>query len=117
MSERAAGHGGADVAIVEIRTTFDSRAAADACADRIVAGRLAACVQVEGPVGSTYRWRGAVETAAEWRCTIKTTAAAADRCIEAILAAHPYENPELLVSHPLTTQRYAAWVRDSVAGA
>ena len=36
------------------------------------ARRLAACVQVSGPITSTYRWQGKVETSQEWLCTIKT---------------------------------------------
>ena len=36
--------------------------------------RLAACVQVVGPIRSTYRWEGRVETATEWLCLAKTTA-------------------------------------------
>jgi periplasmic divalent cation tolerance protein len=104
--------------IVEIRTTFAARGAAEACARLLVERGLAACVQVDGPVLSTYRWRGAVERAEEFRCTAKTTAAAAGGCIEAIRRAHPYENPELLVAAVAAAPAYAAWVRESVgAGA
>ena len=100
--------------IVEVRTTFGSRDAAEACAGRVVAARLAACGQVDGPVRSTYHWRGAVETAEEWRCTFKTTAARAVDCVAAIVASHPYETPEVLVATAATTPAYAAWVRESV---
>jgi len=102
--------------VVEIRTTFPSRATAEACAARLVAGRLAACGQVDGPVRSTYRWQGAVETAEEWRCTLKTTPEAAARCAEAAVAGHPYETPEVLIANARAAARYAAWVRSSVAG-
>ena len=61
--------------IVEIRTTFASRGAAEACSARLVAERLAACVQIDGPLRSTYAWNGAIESAEEWRCTCKTTVA------------------------------------------
>lgn len=100
--------------IVEIRTTFPDRAAADACAARLVRERLAACVQVDGPVASTYSWRGAVETAAEWRCTCKTTLGRAASCRAAIAAAHPYEVPEIVESQTVAAAAYAAWVRESV---
>ena len=104
-----------DDVVAEIRTTFAARDAAEACANRLVSARLAACVQIDGPVHSTYRWEGAVETATEWRCTCKTTPAAAEACIAAIVAGHPYANPEVLVRHSTATPAYAAWVRDSVA--
>lgn len=103
--------------IVEIRTTFAARGDAEACAARLVERRLAACVQVEGPVASTYRWQGAIERAEEFRCTVKTTAAAAAECIAAIRAGHPYENPELLVAPVTAGGDYAAWLRESVGSA
>lgn len=102
--------------LVEIRTTFPGRDAAASCVRRIVAARLAACGQVDGPVRSTYHWRGAVESAEEWRCTFKTTAARSAACINAIVAGHPYDNPEVLVAGVAATPAYAAWVRESVAG-
>jgi periplasmic divalent cation tolerance protein len=102
--------------LVEIRTTFPSQAAAAACAERLVAGRLAACVQVDGPVASTYRWREAVETATEWRCTCKTTAARREACVAAIVADHAYETPQVTVVSLEASPAYAAWVRGSVGG-
>ena len=103
------------VELVEIRTTFAAHAAAAECANRIVAEGLAACVQIDGPIRSTYRWQGAVEQAEEWRCTFKTTPARADACVAGILAGHPYETPEVLVTRLAATAAYAAWVRDAVA--
>ena len=100
--------------IVEIRTTFRSRAAAEACAERLVSDRLAACVQVDGPVRSTYRWRGAVESAEEFRCTCKTSSDRADDCTEAIRRSHDYETPELIVAMVSASTAYAAWVHASV---
>jgi periplasmic divalent cation tolerance protein len=101
--------------IVEIRTTFGVRSEAETCAALLVDRRLAACVQVEGPVQSTYRWQGAIERAEEFRCTAKTTAALAAACIDAIRRRHPYENPELLVAEVTAGAAYAAWVLESVA--
>lgn len=100
--------------LVEIRTTFPSQATAAASAELLVAGRLAACVQVEGPISSTYRWQGAVETAVEWRCTCKTTAARRDDCVAAILSGHAYETPQVTVVSLEASPAYAAWVRESV---
>lgn len=103
--------------IVEIRTTFGDRAAAEACAARLVRERLAACVQIEGPVAATYSWRGAVETSAEWRCTCKTTPGRAAHCRAALAAGHPYELPEIVESSATASEAYAAWVRESVGEA
>lgn len=104
-------------AVVEIRTTFSSRPAAAACGERLVAGRLAACVQIDGPVASVYRWEGAVHTAEEFRCTAKTTAARAPDALAAILAGHEYQTPEVIVAAVFASPAYAAWVADSVGPA
>jgi periplasmic divalent cation tolerance protein len=103
-----------EAGLVEIRTMFSARAEAAACAERLVVGRLAACVQVEGPVSSTYRWQTAIETADEWRCTCKTTLERRDACIGAIVGGHPYETPQITVVPLAVTAGYAAWVRESV---
>lgn len=102
--------------IVEIRTTFGQRAAAEACAGRLVEERLAACVQVDGPVRSVYRWNGRVETVEEFRCTCKTTAERAQACVAAIEHGHDYKTPEIILSPVTATPAYASWVRVSVAG-
>lgn len=102
--------------LVEIRTTCPNREEAESLAARLVQARLAACVQIDGPVRSTYEWRGALETADEWRCTCKTTAARAAACAEAIAAGHPYETPEILTAPIEASEAYAAWVRASVRG-
>jgi periplasmic divalent cation tolerance protein len=100
--------------LVEIRTTFASREAAVACADLLVRECLAACVQVEGPVTSTYSWKGAVEQAEEWRCTCKTTRAASDACIAGIVSGHEYDIPQVVVTQVDVTPAYAAWVESAV---
>ena len=103
-----------DVAVVEIRTTFPRREAATACAARIVGGRLAACVQIDGPITSLYRWQGEVEHAEEFRCTFKTTRGRCDECVAAIVAGHEYATPEVLVTTVTASNAYAAWVHGSV---
>ncbi len=103
-----------DDRIVEVRTTFPDRDSAAACAERLIRDRVAACVQVDGPVASIYAWRAAIERAEEWRCTCKTTPARAAACREAILAGHPYEIPELIEVVVSGSPAYAAWVRAGV---
>jgi len=102
------------VMLVEIRTTFAARADAEACAVRLVSERLAACVQVDGPVRSTYRWQSAIETAEEWRCTCKTTVARAVACRAAIATLHDYQTPEIVEVDIRGSFAYEAWVRESV---
>jgi periplasmic divalent cation tolerance protein len=107
-------HGPLVGGLVEIRTTFGTRDAALALSTRLVEARLAACVQVDGPITSTYAWQGAVERADEWRCVCKTSQAACDACVSAIMAGHPYETPEVVVIPAVASPAYAAWVAETV---
>jgi len=111
---RSSDAAGIESDLLEIRTTFGTRAAAVACAERLVTARLAACVQVEGPVTSIYRWQGRVETAEEWRCACKTTAGRRADCVARILAGHDYQTPQVTCHSLTATSAYAAWVRESV---
>lgn len=103
-----------DLAVIEIRTTFPTRTAAEECGARLVARRLAACAQIDGPLTSTYRWQGAVETAEEFSCRVKTTPETAAACEAEIVAMHPYSTPEILATVSRASAPYAAWVRENV---
>lgn len=98
-----------------VRTTYPDRAVAEDRAARLVADRVAACVQLQGPVSSTYRWDGIVERAEEWVCECKTSAAALESCIAAIRAAHPYALPQIVWEEASATADFAAWVAESTA--
>lgn len=106
----------AEGVVAEIRTTFSSRQDAVACGHHLIERGLAACVQIEGPLTSIYRWQGVVETAEEYGCRCKTTPAAVAACKAAIMSLHPYETPEILLSFSCGSTGYAAWVRENVAG-
>ncbi len=106
---------GNDATVIEIRTTFSRRELAEACARRLVADCLAACVQVDGPIQSVYRWQGVVESAEEFRCTCKTSPDRHEECVAALVAGHEYDTPEVLVTAVTASSDYAAWVRASVA--
>lgn len=101
--------------IVQISTTLDTEQAAQELADALVAERLAACVQVIGPVRSTYRWEGAVERATEWLCVAKTTVAAVNRLTTRIRQLHSYTQPEILATPVVGgDDGYLNWVRSEV---
>lgn len=104
----------AEQAVAELRTTFSSRHDALACGTRLVEQGLVACVQIEGPLTSVYRWQGVVETAEEYACRVKTTPTAAAACEAAMRSLHPYDTPEILISVSYGSVGYAAWVRDNV---
>lgn len=100
---------------IQVLTTTSSKADAQAIADALVAQRLAACVQVIGPITSTYRWQGQVETAEEWLCIAKSRGDLYAVVEQAIRAVHPYEEPEILAV-PVTagSASYLRWLDDNL---
>ena len=100
---------------IQVVTTTETEADARAIAAALVERRLAACVQIHGPISSTYRWKGEVTTAGEWQCVAKTQAAIYDRVEEAIKGLHPYELPEILaVPMVAASQDYCRWIDGQV---
>ncbi len=101
---------------VQVMTAAGSEEEAERVAAALVERRLAACVQVVGPVRSTYRWQGSVESAREWLCLAKTTAERYPEVEAAIRELHSYEEPEI-VAIPIVagSTGYLAWVDESVA--
>lgn len=85
---------------------------AERLARTLVEGRLAACVNVVGPLRSVYRWHDAVETAVELLLLIKTPADRYPALEQALRALHPYEVPEI-VAVPVERglNDYLDWVR------
>jgi periplasmic divalent cation tolerance protein len=83
---------------LEVKTTTDSEDRAQALAEAIVAARLAACVQVVGPIQSTYWWNGSIEHAAEWMCIMKSTLAKFEALAGFIRENHSYETPEIIAT-------------------
>ena len=86
----------ADAEILLVLTNLPDREAGEALARQLVEARLAACVNVLGGCTSVYRWQGATECADEVPLLIKTTGASYAALEDAILAAHPYELPEII---------------------
>lgn len=102
---------------LQVVTTVQSKEDARRIADRLVEKRLAACVQIAGPITSVYRWRGKVESADEWQLSAKTRSALYEAVEREIRAGHPYEVPEI-VRLPIVAASadYLAWIGEETAG-
>ena len=77
-----------------VLTAVGSLVKAEQLAGTLVERRLAACVNIVGPVRSIYRWKNAIEREQEYLLLIKTTAERAAELAAAFAEFHPYELPE-----------------------
>jgi periplasmic divalent cation tolerance protein len=80
---------------MQVVTTVDSEEAAEQLARGITGARLAACVQIVGPIKSIYWWRGELDEAREWQLVIKTTTARIAELEDYIKENHSYDTPEI----------------------
>jgi periplasmic divalent cation tolerance protein len=98
--------------LILILTTMPDDDRADAVARVLVEERLAACVNVHGPMMSTYRWKGQVERDAERQLVIKTTAGRLSDLEARLRALHPYELPEFVIIAANSSDAYGSWVSE-----
>jgi periplasmic divalent cation tolerance protein len=98
-------------AYLQVTTATATQEEARDIARRAVELRLAACAQVVGPIASIYWWQGAMETASEWLCLLKTTASRFDDVAAHIRAEHSYDTPEITAT-PITrgSPDYLRWI-------
>lgn len=91
-------------------TTVATAAEAEALATAIIDRRLAACVQIDGPIVSYYRWNGQTERAEEFRLSIKCTINQLEELQREVLQRHPYETPEwMVVRADHVGEKYLSW--------
>ena len=97
--------------LCQISVACASDAEASAVADALLAARLAACVQIIGPIESRYWWQGEREQATEWLCLVKTRTALVDDVVTAVRAHHSYDTPEVIAT-PIVAgdAAYLAWL-------
>ena len=83
-------------------------------AQALVEDKLAACVNIVGPVHSIYRWRGAIEKATEYMLVIKAPMRHFSRLERRVREIHSYEVPEI-VAVPLVagSRSYVEWLAAS----
>ena len=83
---------------IQVVTTTAERKDADGIAAAVLEKRLAACVQISGPIDSSYWWNGRLETSREWTVAMKTTRGQYARLEKLLLATHPYDQPEIIAT-------------------
>jgi len=100
---------------IQVATTVATEEEAGAIAGLLVEKRLAACVQVIGPMTSHYRWQGKIETAGEYLCLAKSRATLYPEIEAAIKSIHPYEVAEIIAMPIIAgSKEYLSWLTAEV---
>ena len=94
-------------------TTASSIEEAETIANVLVAGRLAACVQILPQITSIYQWRGELHREAEHMLLIKTADERFAEVEAAIRANHSYDVPEIVaIKADNASEPYLAWLTE-----
>jgi periplasmic divalent cation tolerance protein len=87
-------------------------------AQALVEEKLAACVNIVGPVRSIYRWHGTIENASEYMLLIKAPGRHFSKLERRVRELHSYEVPEIVaVRLAAGSKPYIAWLAESTAQA
>lgn len=94
--------------------TVNGEEQAKLVADAIVGGKLAACVNIVGPIRSLYWWDGKIQDDSELLLIMKTRKSLFNRLRDAVVSVHSYKVPEV-VALPLTDGHapYLSWISES----
>jgi periplasmic divalent cation tolerance protein len=93
-------------------TTVATRQKAEELARQAAELRVAACVQIDGPVASHYSWQGRTERAEEFRLCFKFLPGQQTGLETWLLAHHPYDTPEwVVVRADIVGEKYLSWAR------
>lgn len=95
-------------------TTVTERADAEKLARGAAERRLAACVQIDGPIVSHYFWQGRPERAEEFRLCFKFLPEQQAALETWLFAQHPYDTPEwFVVQAERVGEKYLSWARSN----
>ena len=101
----------------QVSVTAASAEEASVIADSLLDARLAACVQIVGPIESRYWWQGSRERATEWLCVVKTRSSLVDDVVAAVRGVHSYETPEIVAVPVIAGDpAYLAWLEREASG-
>lgn len=97
--------------VINIIITSNTTDLLDRIGTALLESRLISCIQVIGPIKSTYRWKGTIETAEEWLGIMKTRRGLYGRVQDEVQKLHPYETPQIEAFSPLDIlPAYRRWL-------
>lgn len=96
-------------------TTIDDRLKAERICQHLIEKKLAACVQIHGPVSSYFSWQDKVEQAREFCIWIKSEERLFKKIEKFIESEHPYEVPQL-IGIPINqlASEYCKWFEENL---
>jgi len=105
--------GGNMTEFIQVITTVDDERKAKMIQNLLVKKRVAACVQVFGPVFSCFWWEGKIEKAKEWICVAKLRSEDYKRAESLIKENNPYDVPEI-IAIPISSgnEDYLRWIKN-----
>ena len=93
-------------------TTTQTEEQAKQLAAGLIDRQLAACVQIDGPITSVYRWEGRTQSACEYRLTIKFLTTRHLEVQTWLHNHHPYETPQwIVVRSEHVAEKYLSWAQ------
>lgn len=96
-------------------TTVATEADATSMARALIEAKLAACVQITGPVTACYRWKGKLQMDTEYRLAVKFPHSHTESLEYWLRTNHPYDSPQwVVVAASSALPEYAQWVDDSI---
>lgn len=98
-----------------IYSTYPQESEAKESARRLVAQKLAACVNIIPQITSVYEWEGETHEDSEVLLLAKTTTEAAEAAILLLKQHHSYVTP-CITQIPLTggDEKYLTWIKNTV---
>jgi len=98
-----------------VLTTTSTANEAEVLAQKIIAAKLAACVQVAPQITSFYFWENEVKKDSEQLLLIKTLPEIFDRLKDFIQENHSYDVPEIVaLAAEKVSESYLNWMKDSI---
>lgn len=96
---------------IQVFSSVVNRDAAEKIGESVIEKKLAAIVQITGPVKSMYMWHGKMLKGEDWRIVMKTTRDLYEELEAEIKRIHPYGVPEILAVPVLEgNMDYLNWI-------
>lgn len=94
-------------------TTCSSPEVARKISEELIESDLVACCQVDGPIHSYYKWKGAVTNEKEWRITMKYKPSNSELVMRKVLEIHTYEIPQWVEFRGEAEKNFGNWINNS----